>query len=714
MTEPAVKRVELPADPGSGPGRSTERLEQLADEILDRCRGEGPANCVARCPLHVDARGYVQLTKEGRYRDALQLVRDKLPFPGILGYICAHPCEYHCKRIDEDSAIRIRDIKRFLAEWEEGEPQHIIDCKPDQEATVAVVGGGPAGLMAAHDLRRQGYQVTLFERDTQIGGCLVQKLPPWRLPPAVTARDLSIIEALGIEIRTGVEIGKDMSLAELAREFQAVLLLVGFSGGQELLEAESKHFRLNARGTLWADPLTCETGIPGVFVGGDAVSGPGTVINALAHGRRAAESACRFLSGEDLRSNRESPLPQRLLWRLEVNEEERQRRERTPVMLQPHNEPIGESGAKDEAERCLDCECGLCVKDCNFLAKHCHSPKDLARRVKQDLASEDALKMVFSCNICSLCATVCPEDLDTGTLLLEARRLTVNAGRGPLPQHKPIVSYFNAGVSKTFTMVMPEPGRSRSKRLFFTGCALPAVSPANTIRIYEALRSNYPGTGVLMYCCGAPVELLGMDETFEKTSNDIRRQVESVGAEELIAACPDCTHTLKGSIPDIPVVTIWERLADNWQPPREREGVSISIHDSCKARHEPGIHGAVRKLIEGSGGIVEDVEYSEELARCCGFGGMIYPVDAELSQSISKRRGDESPLPMITYCAGCRMALRGCGKDSLHILDFLFSPNYQKAARKKPPGSIARYLNRMRTKRTFTRLRPSQSRAGKE
>jgi hypothetical protein len=93
---------------------------------------------------------------------------------------------------------------------------------------------------------------------------------------------------------------------------------------------------------------------------------------------------------------------------------------------------------------------------------------------------------------------------------------------------------------------------------------------------------------------------------------------------------------------------------------------------------------------------------------------MIYPVDPELSQSISKRRGDESELPMITYCAGCRMALRGCGKDSLHITDFLFSSNWQKASRKKPPGAIPRYLNRWRTKRTFKRLRPSQSREGKE
>src|SRR3989304_1188711 len=164
-------------------------LEELAGEILDRCRGEGPANCVARCPLHVDARGYVQLTKEGRYRDALQLVRDKLPFPGILGYVCAHPCEQHCKRIDEDAPVRIRDIKRFLADWEPGAPQPLLTCAPDRGQRVAVVGAGPAGLLAAHDLRRQGYQVTVFERSDRIGGCLTHQLPSWRLPVAVVQRD---------------------------------------------------------------------------------------------------------------------------------------------------------------------------------------------------------------------------------------------------------------------------------------------------------------------------------------------------------------------------------------------------------------------------------------------------------------------------------------------------------------------------------------------
>jgi NADPH-dependent glutamate synthase beta subunit-like oxidoreductase len=704
MREPAARAERLPWDSEAAVRVPPDHLTHLADEILRRCRGEGPPNCVARCPLHVDARGYVQLAKEGRYQEALQRVRERLPFPGVLGYVCAHPCELHCKRIDDDSAIRVRDIKRFLADHESGEPQHLIDRDPPRQEKVAVVGSGPSGLIAAHDLARRGYPVTLFERESEIGGCLVQKIPSWRLPRRVVERDLSIIPALKIDVRTGVRVGRYVQLDELRREYRAVLLLVGYEGGLDLLRGGG--LRTTIRDTVWADPVTCETSVPGVFAGGDAVSGPGTVIQALALGRRCAESADRSLAGRDLREDREPPLPQRLLWTLEIDEAERLRRERTPVMLQPFNEALTEAQAREDAERCLDCECGLCVKDCEFLAKHCRSPKDLARRVKGGLEPEDALRMVYSCNICSLCATVCPEDLDTGEMLIEARRQAVESGRGPLPVHKPIVSYFNAGVSKTFSLVMSEPGRARSKRLFFTGCALPAVAPKHTLTVYDELRRHYRGTGVLMYCCGAPVELMGMEREFSGARTEILRMAEQVGAEELIAACPDCTHTLKAAIPELKITTVWERLEGRWQPPRLRDGAVISIHDSCKARHEPGLQKAVRGLLESGGGKVEDVEYRGELARCCGFGGMIYPVDTELSRKITRRRAEESSLPMITYCAGCRMALAGSGKEAIHILDFLLSADWQKATRAKPPGSIGRYVNRLRTKWAFKRLRP--------
>ena len=130
-----------------------------------------------------------------------------------------------------------------------------------------------------------------------------------------------------------------------------------------------------------------------------------------------------------------------------------------------------------------------------------------------------------------------------------------------------------------------------------------------------------------------------------------------------------------------------------------------------------GVHGFATESIPAYNSIVEygaPGPYKEFtpvwiVTLWMAFGGMIYPVDSELSQRISRRRGDESPLPMITYCAGCRMALAGCGKEAIHILDFLLSPDWKKMTRKKPPGSLLRYFNRLRTKRAFKKLRPLES-----
>lgn len=706
MTEAAARTVGLAWERRAPASRSTDRLAHLADEMLLRCRGEGPSNCVARCPLHVDARGYVQLTKQGRYREALQLVRDKLPFPGILGYICTHPCELHCKRIDTDSAIRIRDIKRFLAEWEPGEPRHVLASEPRRPEKIAVIGSGPSGLIAAHDLKRSGYHVTLFERESKVGGCLVHKIPEWRLPRRVVDRDLSIIDALQIDVRTGVHVGREIGLGDLRKDYAAVLLSCGYDGGVDLLRDGGKGLRRTIRDTVWADPVTCETGMSGIFAGGDAVSGPGTVIEALALGRRCAESVRRHLTGRDLRKDREDPLPRRLLWTLEIDEVERRRRERTPVMLRPYDETLSEAEVRDEGERCFDCECRRCVKDCEFLAKHCRSPKDLARRVEDRLADEDVLEMVYSCNLCSLCAAVCPEDLDTGALLIEARREAVRRGHGPLSEHKPALEHYRRGVSRTFSLVMPEPGRGRSKRLFFPGCALPAIAPARTLEIYDELRRQYRSTGVLMVCCGAPVDLLGMEDEFALARETILCMAESVGAEELIVACPDCAGTLKARVGELKITTVWELLAETWQPPRRHEGAAVAVHDSCRARGNPGIRTAVRRLLADGGGSVEETEYAAERTRCCGLGGMIDAVDGHLSRAIAQRCAEESALPMVTYCAGCRTALAGSGKEAIHIADFLLASDWQEALRAKPPGRIAQYANRLRAKWSFKRLRP--------
>jgi len=680
------------------------RCRVLAEEILTRCRGEGPANCVARCPLGVDVPGYLRLTREDRFDEALRVVRERLPFPGILGYVCTHPCERHCKRLDEDAAVKIREVKRFLAEWETGEPRHILEREPNRHVPVAVVGAGPAGLLAAHDLRRHGYDVTLLDRGTVAGGCLVGAIPAWRLPPEVVARDLSIVPALGVQFRPGVELGRDVSFKELLTSHCAVVVAVGFAGGAGLLGRPDAPVRATSRGTLWADPVTCETAVTGVFAAGDAVSGPSTVIDALASGRQAADSVHRYLSGLPLRRDERAGHPRRLLWTLSISEPEREAREHRPNLLRRPPAPLTAEEARDEAERCLFCHCDACVRECDFLAEHCRSPRELARSVADDL--EGARSMVYACALCSLCAEVCPERLDIGAMLLEGRRELVRRGKGPLRAHDRVVATYRASMSRSLTLAMPEPGRRKSRRLFFPGCTLPALNPRQTVAIYDVLRRHFSGVGALLQCCGVPADALGMADEAAHAREELLRHAEDIGAEELLVLCPSCVVALRSESRGPKVTSVWEALAGSWEPPRYAEGARLAVHDPCRARHDSGLHDAIRTLVHATGAQIDEVAFARERARCCGFGGAMYPVDPALSRRFADRRAAESPWPYVTPCAGCRTALASRGKETIHLWDLLLSPDWRTLAPAPPRAGLAGYTNRMRAKLAFKRLRP--------
>jgi len=206
-------------------------------------RGTPP--CRAACPLHVNAQGYVALISLGKFKEALELVREKLPFPGILAYACSHPCEKECKRIEEDRAISICRLKRFLVDHVE-EPESVpavgnadLPARPagGRSLRVAVIGGGPSGLTAAYDLRRTGYHVTIFESQNRLGGLLTNGFPSYRLPGEVVERDLSIIGKMGIEVHLGKKVGKDIVPDQLLGSYDAILLSSGAAGVESLVHA---------------------------------------------------------------------------------------------------------------------------------------------------------------------------------------------------------------------------------------------------------------------------------------------------------------------------------------------------------------------------------------------------------------------------------------------------------------------------------------------
>ncbi len=339
-------------------------------------RGTPP--CTATCPLHCNAQGYVALISQGKFKEALALVRKTLPFPGILAYACAHPCERECKRIEQDRPISICDLKRFLVDEVE-EPEFEFSLPEEKNQKIAIIGSGPSGLTAAYDLRQKGYRVTIFESRSETGGLLTHGFPSYRLPRQVIEKDLAVIERMGIEVRLNTEVGKDISPETLLQSFNAIYIAVGAAGAESMARL-FKGLKRTRRGTVQVDLVTLETGLKGVFAGGDLVTGPGTMIDAMAQGRKAAISIDRYVSGEDLLQEREWEGTQISPMRTTLPASEREEREILPDMVRPLREGLTMEMAMEEAKRCLNC--GGC-SDCGECAKYCQ-PKAVVYGMKEE------------------------------------------------------------------------------------------------------------------------------------------------------------------------------------------------------------------------------------------------------------------------------------------------------------------------------------------
>ena len=189
------------------------------------CNLDQPVPCVAQCPAGVDIPGYIALVGAGRYADAVRLIRKDNPFPGACGLVCEHPCESRCRRNMIEGAVNIRGLKRYAVDHAGIVPPP--ECAEATGKTVAVVGGGPSGLSAAFYLSLMGHQVTVFESRKQLGGMLRYGIPSYRLPRQELQKDIDAILATGVKVELGVTIGKDISLAELHRKFDAIYISIG-------------------------------------------------------------------------------------------------------------------------------------------------------------------------------------------------------------------------------------------------------------------------------------------------------------------------------------------------------------------------------------------------------------------------------------------------------------------------------------------------------
>lgn len=212
--------------------------------------------CRVACPVHADVQKYVGLIAQGRTKKALEVIRETILFASVCGRICPHPCEDVCRRDDVDEPIAIRALKRFAADVSYSE-LNLNEASKTIDKKIAVIGAGPAGLTASYDLSGLGYKVTIFEKLSEPGGMLRYGVPRYRLPTDALTQDIKPILKMGVELKTGVEIGKDLDFNGLESQgFDAVLISVGLSLSQGLNIPNS-----NLEGILLAIPFLRDTNL---------------------------------------------------------------------------------------------------------------------------------------------------------------------------------------------------------------------------------------------------------------------------------------------------------------------------------------------------------------------------------------------------------------------------------------------------------------------
>lgn len=226
----------LPSQVPWGPHMWTE---DYRDKNCINCYDTGTAPCKTACPAHIAIQGYLKMAAQGKYTDALALIKKENPFPAVCGRICNRRCEDACTRGTIDEAVAIDEVKRFIAEQDlKAETRYIPkkvvpSLKGEFSEKIAIIGGGPAGLSCAFYLAEKGYKPTVFEKNQKAGGMLVYGIPSFKLEKDVVQAEIDIIKEMGVEIRTGVEVGRDITLDELrAQGYQAFYIAIGCQGGR--------------------------------------------------------------------------------------------------------------------------------------------------------------------------------------------------------------------------------------------------------------------------------------------------------------------------------------------------------------------------------------------------------------------------------------------------------------------------------------------------
>jgi len=447
----------MPVAEGMVVRTQSEVVLQARRTAIELLLSDHPGDCVApcslACPAHLEVADFIAAIVADDTRRAASIVWRRLPLPASLGRVCPRFCERACRRKDLDQPVNIRDLHRWVADMDlASSDPHVPDCAAESGKSVAVVGAGPAGLSAACYLRQMGHACTLYEAQTQAGGLFRYGIDEQRLPHDVIDAEIAAILRLGVDLQSGVCLGRDVSLDELFVRHQAVILALGtqtamdqktFYGEGRLAGGEVQYdfsllrtlgLQVSRRGVR-VDRATLATGRTGVFAAGNVVTGPNYGVHAVASGRRAAIAVDQFVRGAQVVG--ESSHVNVIMHGLSADEIAVLRGKADPrprgMCDSANPKPGGTSGdqeARAEAARCLDCDCGK-RDSCTLrqlAARYGASPTRYhgpRRRFERDATHPDIVYESGKCIQCGRCVRIAEQDRETLGLTFIGRGFSV-------------------------------------------------------------------------------------------------------------------------------------------------------------------------------------------------------------------------------------------------------------------------------------------------
>ena len=237
-TQIQYPKMPLPSEKKWGPDMWTE---DYRDKNRINTHETGTAPCKSACPAHIAVQGYLKMAAQGRYQDALALIKKNNPLPAICGHVCNRRCEDACTRATIDEAVAIDEVKKFIAMQDLNTetryvPKKVVpSLKGEFEQKIAIIGAGPAGISCAYYLAEKGYKPTIFEKNDKPGGMVVYGIPSFVLEKDIVAAEIDVLREMGVDIRCGVEVGKDITISQLREDgYKAFYIAIGCQGGRKL------------------------------------------------------------------------------------------------------------------------------------------------------------------------------------------------------------------------------------------------------------------------------------------------------------------------------------------------------------------------------------------------------------------------------------------------------------------------------------------------